>query len=453
MLKRKITALLESWFHASAGRALLLTGARQVGKTTVVRAFAAERGLALAEVNFYENRDAVSLVNEARDVDELLFRLSALTHMTIRPDETLLFLDEVQECQDMLTWVKFLIEKRGLRIVLSGSLLGVDAFLDARSLPVGFARTVEMFPLDFEEFGWACGLPEGMLAHALEAVAARRAVGSFEHEQLLRAWRTYLLVGGMPAAVQAHVETSQLGAARAVQNDITALYKADIVKYVEDKVEARQVKMVYEAIPGQLNAPSKRFKYARLGKNLRFANMETAFDWLEAAGVALCVPRTGSVSFPSALAEDRSSIKLFMNDVGLLTSQLMGDADIDVLGAAAAFNYGSIYENAVAQELRAQGFAPRYYFSTKRGEVDFVVEDSARGIAVPVEVKSGKDYRRHSALSNVLAAGEVATWACVLCDGNATFSEGRAYIPVYLSGKLRELAFLWEKPMPPVTTG
>ncbi len=238
----------------------------------------------------------------------------------------------------------------------------------------------------------------------------------------------------MPDAVQAHVDSPQAGPFRNAQRAIFDLYEDDIAKYVEDPPEARQIQMVFESIPGQLNAPSKCFKYARLGRNLRFANMETAFDWLSAAGVAIEATRVGEPSFPLLLSEDRSSLKLFMGDVGLLTSRLMGEVELDVLNGRANVNYGSVFENAVAQELVALGLRPHYYYSKRNGEVDFVTEDPSSGEVTLLEVKSGKGYKRHSALSNLLRSeagrGEPPR-ALVLCDGNVESRGDRAYVPVY----------------------
>ena len=440
MLRRSVFETIDAHVNSPESGALLLTGARQVGKTTAVRAYAEQAGKQLAELNFYENREAVSVVSGATDAHELLFALSALTRADVTAENTLLFLDEIQECQDMLTWVKFLVDKRGLDIVLSGSLLGIDAFVDARSFPVGYLTCTEMFPLTFEEFCWAAGMPAGSIDTALAAVLDGTPVPEFLHERLSQLFARYLLVGGMPAAAQAYVDTSQTAPVRAIQGGVFSLYEADVAKYVQDKVEARQIKMVYEAIPGQLNAPSKRFKYARLGKNLRFANMETAFDWLEASGIALAATRIGSVEFPIGLSEDRSSLKLFMNDVGMLTSRLMGNVDVEVLCKRTNINYGSIYENVVAQELRAQGFRLHYYSSKSIGEVDFVIEDSRTGDVLPIEVKSGKDYKRHSALANLLERdGAQLERAIVLCNGNASVEGKRRYVPIYLCCKMRTL--------------
>ena len=196
--------------------------------------------------------------------------------------------------------------------------------------------------------------------------------------------------------------------------------------------------MVYESIPAQLNTPTKRFKYARIQKNLRFANLETAFDWLTSAGIALEATRVGELDYPLGMHEDRTAFKFFLNDIGMLTSRLMGTVDIDVINGKTDINYGSLYEAVVAQELIAHGMVPHYYASKKRGEIDFVVENQSTGAVTVIEVKSGKDYRRHSALTSLLESGEVER-AIVLCNGNVQQADGRLYIPVYASHLVRQV--------------
>lgn len=430
MLERLAMSTLLEWKHRKTKQALLLTGARQVGKTTLVRAFADRAYKELVEVNFYENPRAKETLSQAADAQDFIFRLSVLSGKEITPGKTLLFLDEVQECGDMLTWVKFLSERHGVDVVLSGSLLGVDEYVSVRSLPVGFLQKLVMHPLRFEEFCMATGVVREAWQTAAEAIESFEPVPDFIHEQLMDRLRKYLLVGGMPDAVQAYVDSGQIAPVRNVQRAIFDLYEDDMAKYIGSPLESRQVKMVYEAIPGQLNAPTKRFKYARLGKNLRFANMETAFDWLEGAGVAIASTRVAQTSFPLGLSEDRSSIKLFMNDVGMLTSRLMGEVDIEVIEGKTDINYGSIFENIVAQELVAAGFSPHHYSTKARGEVDFIIEDLSSGKTRLIEVKSGKDYKRHSALSKILEHGEAES-ALVLCNGNVELGRSRCYLPAY----------------------
>lgn len=437
MLERTAMQQLEDWKAHKTQQALLITGARQVGKTTLVREFARRRYEFLAEINFYERPEAKLTLAQATDSADLLLRISALTGIELNQG-TLLFLDEIQECQDMLTWVKFLRERTDVDIVLSGSLLGIDAFLHVRSLPVGFIQKTTLYPLTFEEFRQACGVTQSVWDTAKDCVLAHEPVPDFIHSLLSDRFKKYLLVGGMPLAVQTFIDSTQIVPVRNAQRAIIDFYKEDIAKYVDSPTEARQIKMVYEAIPSQLNTPTKRFAYSRLGKNLRFANMETAFDWLGASGVALEVTRVSEASFPLGLSECRQAFKLFDNDVGLLTSQLMGTVDVDVLNGMTAINYGSIYENYVAQELRAQGFALHYYNSKAHGEVDFIVEDPANGAVLPIEVKSGKDYKRHSALNNLLKENNIKR-AVVLCNDNVETDGRKTYLPIYAAPFLRDL--------------
>lgn len=430
MLYRSAIEELRSWKQTKTKQALMVMGARQVGKTTLVREFARQEYGSIAEVNFFNNTLAAETLSSAVDVDDLMLRLSALTGVEMVPGKTLLFLDEIQECKDMLTWVKFLAERNGVDTILSGSLLGLDAYVHVRSLPVGFLRKMRMYPLTFEEYCRARGVTPQIWSTMEEAVLAHEPVPDFIHELLSRRFREYLLVGGMPDAVRAYSETSQIVPVRKLQRDLFDLYEDDIVKYVGDAVEARQIKMVYEAIPAQLNTPTKRFKYARLGRNLRFANLETAFDWLTSAGIAIEATRVGQVNYPLGFSEDRTSFKFFLNDTGILTSRLMGGVDLDIINGRTNINYGSIFEAVVAQELLARGFVPHYYSSKKGGEVDFVVEDSMTGKTRLIEVKSGKDYRRHSALTGLLESGEAGD-AVILHDGNIEVEKNRIYAPIY----------------------
>lgn len=439
MLKRKVDGLLAEWKRTKTRQGLLVTGARQVGKTTAVRRFARENYKSVLEVNFYENRTAVETVSAARDSRDLFLRLSALAGEPVVPGETLVFLDEIQECGDLLTWMKFLAENTGCDYVFSGSLLGLDSF-DVRSLPVGFLRTIEMRPLDFEEFCWASGISEALLGEARERIAAREPVPGYLHNLLTDAFYKYLLVGGMPDAAAVFVERGELPSVRAVQQDVFDLYEHDIAKYVPDRVESRQIRMVYESVPGQLNAANKRFKYTRLGKNLRFANLETAFDWLGSAGVAIPVPRVTDPTFPLGASMERSAFKLYMSDVGLLTSRLMRGVDLDILNRKSSVNFGSIFENAAAQELCALGLEPCYYQTSSVGEIDFVVQGADGGISL-CEIKSGKDYRRHSALSNLLSRKNYSfKGVYVFHDGNVEQDSAISYLPIYAIGLVDGLA-------------
>lgn len=431
MLYRNAMKKLESWKASKTCQGVLVTGARQVGKTTLIRQFAKKHYKGLVELNFLELPNAAQTLNSATDVDDLLMRISVLAKKQVQPDETLLFLDEIQECQNMLTWVKFLSEKTNIDVALSGSLLGIDAFVNVRSIPVGFLQVIEMYPLTFNEYAAAFGLGTEVWGKVKECLDLGKEIPGYLHDALMRRFKEYILVGGMPSAVQAFVDTSQLPAARSVQREIVELYRADITKYVADATEARQIKMVYDAIPSQLNTPTKRFKYARIKKGLRFANLETSFDWLENAGIAIAATRVGQATYPLTLSEDLSSFKFFMNDIGLMTSLVLGDSTIEVVNGTTNINYGSIYEAFVAQELLACGFTPHFYASKKRGEVDFVIENKHLGKVLAIEVKSGKNYKRHSALSNLLESEEIEKAVVLHANNFERISKQRLYIPIY----------------------
>ena len=431
MLRRRAYQQLLEWKRLKTKQGLLIMGARQVGKTTLVRQFAQEQYETLAEVNFIETPGAVETVSKASDAADLRLRLSVLAGAEIVPGKTLLFLDEIQACQDMLTWLKFLSGDQGLDVILSGSMLGVDLF-NVRSIPVGFMQSMTMYPLDFLEFCEANGLPESGTRQMGECFAERTPVPDYLHDRLLDLWYKYLLVGGMPDAVQTFVDTSDIHAVRNVQRDIYTTYEYDITKYVDNPVERRHIKTIYEMIVNQLNAQNKRFKFTKLGPNARFAHMQTAFDWLGYAGIALPTLKVTEPRYPLAEHADNSSFKLYMNDVGLLTSLLMRDVDVQILNRRSSMNYGSIFENAAAQELLASGFELFYYNQGNIGEVDFLLQDALGEVSL-CEIKSGKDYTRHNAMNNLLATRNYDfAHAYVFHDGNVRVEGKFEYLPIYM---------------------
>ncbi|KAB7789554.1 ATPase [Bifidobacterium leontopitheci] len=388
-----------------------------MGKTTLIRRFGQDNYANVAEINFIETPQAVETVSQATDTDDLLLRLSVLSRTPITPGETLLFLDEIQACEDMLTWMKFLAGAKGLDVIVSGSLLGIDVF-NVRSIPVGFLQTIRMYPLDFREFCIACGIPSNAMDTVQSCLNELRPIPAFLHDRLSDLWYKYLLIGGMPDAVQSFIDSSDINKVRSTQQAIFDTYEYDITKYVDKPVERRHIKTIYEMIPSQLNAENKRFKFSKLGENVRFAHMQTAFDWLANAGIALPVPRVQDPEYPLNAHDDLGSFKLYLNDVGLLTSRLMRDIDLEIINHRSTMNYGMIFENAAAQELFAQGFSLHYYNRSKIGEVDFVIQHSMDSVSL-VEIKSGKDYTRHNAMNNLLRTDNYDfAHAYVFHDGN-----------------------------------
>lgn len=433
MLIRKIDSYL-SVFYESTNKALLVTGARQTGKSFSIRQFGKRNFRRFVEINFIEQPDAVSAFRNAKSSQDILVRLSLLTDVPLEKGQTLVFFDEVQECPEIVTAIKFLVDEGSFRYVLSGSLLGVE-LNDLRSEPVGYMDVKEMFPLDLEEFFMALGVSEQVVDGLREAYDKREAVDEFVHDKMMELFRLYLIVGGMPAVVQKYVDTHNLQDVMAEQQAIVRLYKRDIAKY--DRSNKLYIQEIFDLIPSELNAKNKRFILKNLNENNKFSRYENSFLWLKDAGVALPTYNVEEPVVPLKLSRSRSLFKLFQNDVGLLASQYAEGIQLRLLSDEKSINFGAVFENAVAQELCAHGFELYYFNSKKQGELDFVVEQN--GHVVPIEVKSGKDYQRHNALSNVMTNADYdIPQAFVFCHSNVHSEGNICYLPIYMVAFLRK---------------
>lgn len=413
-------------------RALLITGARQVGKTFIVRKVGKECFEHFVEVNFVERPEALALFAEAEGTQDLLLRLSAFTNRKLVPGKTLIFFDEVQECKEMVTAVKFLVEEGSYKYVMSGSLLGVE-LNDLRSIPVGYMDEMEMYPIDLEEFAEALGVSDEVISHLRECFERCKPVDTFVHGRMLDLVRHYLLIGGMPAVVQKYLDTNNLKSVLEQQRGIIRTYKRDITKY--DVGHKLQIEEIYDLIPSELNAKNKRFTLKQLGEKARFVRYEGGLLWLNDAGVAILTYNVEEPKVPLLLNKQRNLFKLFLNDVGLLAAMYGDNIQLRLLSGDNNINYGAVYENFVAQELNAHGFANGhglYYFNSKKqGELDFVIEYN--GAVLPIEVKSGKNYERHRALSNVMKNEQYAVnQAFVFCQDNVEVREKTVYWPIYM---------------------
>jgi len=438
MISRKVELDFQRFLRDENKKALLVTGARQVGKTYSIRAFARENFRSFIEVNFLENPAAKELFENAKNSKDLLMRLSLVAEGDLIPGETLIFLDEVQECKELVTAIKFLVEEGSYRYILSGSLLGVE-LKDIRSVPVGYLDIVEMYPLDFEEFLLANQVSDRILDALRVSFAEKEPVDALVHEKLMELFRLYLIVGGMPAAVQQYLNTNNLREVLRIQQSIVTLYKKDISKYDPDN--KLYIEDIFNLIPSELNAKNKRFILKKLNENFRYSKFSNSFLWLKEAGTALPVFCVDEPVSPLLLSKSKNLFKLFLSDVGLLASMYMDQIQIKILNREKDINFGSIYENAAAQELKAHGFELYYFNSKKQGELDFLVE--YQGNVLPIEIKSGKDYTKHAALSNVLANEQYGIPAAyVFHNGNVSSSGKITYYPIYM------LMFLVKEKLP-----
>jgi predicted AAA+ superfamily ATPase len=430
MLKRKALAELKKWKQTKTNQALLVDGARQVGKTYLIRAFAKDHYKYFVEINLFEDKLALETLKSADNTADLIKRISLLTESELVPGETLIFLDEVQEYKEIVTAIKFLVEQTAYDFILSGSLLGVE-LNNIKSVPVGYLDLVTMYPLDFEEYCTASGISDAIISDVRQAFLSREPVADFIHDRFIKLFYEYLIVGGMPAVVSSFIAEKNLGRVRDIQKTLITFNKRDISKYNED--HSLIIKNIYDLIPAELNNQNKRFILKDMNERAKFRENKDYFVWLAAAGVALPTYNVDEPKYPLKLSQASNLFKLFMSDVGLLTSTFIKEISLSILNKNPNVNYGSIFENAVAQELVAHGFELYYFKNKKLGELDFVVE-APSGRIIPIEVKSGKDYARHNALRNVLASDDYpVSEGYVLSESNIKINGNVIYLPVYMT--------------------
>lgn len=433
MLKRKIDKQIQDYFKQSRN-ALLITGARQTGKTYSIREYG-KQYRSFVEINFVETPEAIALFRTAANSRDILLRLSTLTNKPLIPGKTLIFFDEVQLCPEIVTAIKFLVEEGSYRYILSGSLLGVE-LKDLRSEPVGYMGIKDMYPLDFEEFATNIGVSDAIISNLRDCWNNRTAADSFIHDKMMNLFRLYLIIGGMPAAVNSYLQTNNLQHVLSIQQDILQLYRRDISQY--DPHNKFSIEEIFNLIPPELNAPNKRFILKSLHDKARFSRFENGFLWLQHAGVALPVYNAEEPKSPLLLARSRNLFKLFQSDVGLLAAQYADGIQLKIIQGSPDINFGSVYENAVAQELVAHGLTPYYYNNKKRGELDFIVE--LNGTVLPIEVKSGKDYTSHSALSNILTCDAYHLPQAIVFNNDNLHTDGRiTYAPIYMVMFMQQL--------------
>ena len=428
-LRRKIEKEIRDWY-CKENKALLIKGARHVGKTYVIRKTLKELGANVVEFNLIEKPEVVSILANSHTLDDMLLGLSTQTALPMVKGETVLFFDEIQKYKEMVTRIKFLVDEGSFQYVLSGSLLGVE-ITNLESAPVGYLSTKEMYPLDFEEFLQVANVNESILDHLKNSFAERVQINSAVHEKLLSLYRQYLVIGGMPEAVCRFAETQNLNEVVSVHMDIIEQYKLDFTQY-EAENKRLILSDIYDIVPAELLKQNRRFIVSDLKKGLHFERVSSSFLWLKNAGVVHSVYNATEPRVPLKLNEKQSLFKLYLSDVGLLTTMYGMNTKAMILGSNANLNGGGLYENAVLCELVSKGYRVYYYNSNRLGELDFVIEYN--GHILPIEVKSGKDYTVHSALNHVMSNPEFEIEeAFVFANCNLTKKGKLTYLPVYMS--------------------
>ena len=431
---RKDSIIIEEWLKRS-DKALLVTGARQIGKTWLIREEIAKSGYCKFEVNFIDQPDLVDYLNVKMSANEFLVKLKMIMPEDCKPQETVVFFDEIQKCLEIVTKIKFLVEEGSFKYVMSGSLLGVE-LKGITSVPVGYLTVLRMYPMDFEEFMIANSVSKTTLEMLKAKFETCQPVDEFIHQKLLSLFFIYLIVGGMPDAVKIYIATKDIREVDKVQRDIVALYKEDFSQHESEDKKLKLIS-IYDIIPAELNKQNKKFVFTMLNKELKFDRYENSFLWLKDAGVALPVYNVEAPVIPLKASKSSNVFRLFSNDTGLLTSAYPAETKLELINKNSEVNNGAHFENAVAQQLTANGLEP--YFCKKKniGELDVLVEMD--GKVVPIEVKSGKAYKAHKSLDNFMKISDYhIEKAYVLSVANMEQEGSVVYLPIYMCYLLKE---------------
>ena len=433
MLYRKISRLIADHLRTQDPRILLVDGARQVGKTYIIRYVGKQLFKNFIEVNMVEDSLGERLFAQTRSVEDFYLQLSMLHGDKMKEKQnTLVFLDEIQEYPQLLTLLKFLAQDGRFTYIASGSLLGVT-LAQTISIPMGSIRKVRMYPLDLEEFLLANGLNEAAIMALRAKFQARQALDEAMHNKMMDLFRKYLLVGGLPDAVNAFLQSRNIQRVREVQREIHDYYAADASKY--DAGRKLKIRRIYDLIPSNMENKKKRVVAQQI-ENKRgktFGDYQDEFEYLISAGIALNVQAVSNPHFPLAETEGKNLLKLYLNDVGILSALLYGNNIRAILEDVRSINLGSVYETVVASELAAHGYKLFYYDNRTKGEVDYLIDDYNSLSVVPIEVKSGKDYTVHSALNHFVSNAEYhIQTAFVLSNAREITAKGKiTYLPIY----------------------
>lgn len=431
---RKDSITIEEWIKNS-NKALLVTGARQIGKTWLIRDEIEKSGYTKFEINFIDQPDMVHYLDAEMSADEFLVKLRMIMPEDCKPHETIVFFDEIQKCPEIVTKIKFLVDEGSFKYVMSGSLLGVE-LKGIASAPVGYLSVLRMYPMDFEEFMIANLVSKATLEMLKDKFETVRPVDEFIHQKLLALFFVYLIVGGMPDAVKTYIATKDIREVDKIQRDIVTQYKEDFSQYESEDKKLKLIS-IYDIIPSELNKQNKKFVFTMLDKELKFDRYENSFLWLKDAGVALPVYNVEAPVIPLLASKSSNVFRLFSSDIGLLTSAYPAATKIELINKNGEVNNGAHFENAVAQQLLCNGF--ELYFCKKKniGELDFLIEMD--GKVVPIEVKSGKAYKTHKALDHFMNVLDYhIEKAFVFSTGNVEKDGKVTYLPIYMCYLVKE---------------
>lgn len=435
MLYRKIKSYIEEHLKSNDDKILLIEGARQIGKSFIIRNVGTALYDNYVEINFVADDEGEKVFKNVHTTEEFYLNLSMVAGSRLdRYDNTLVFIDEIQHYPQFLTMLKFLREEHRYRFICSGSLLGI-ALKGTVSVPVGSVIPKKMYQLDFEEFLIANDFGKEAIEYLRKSFEQKRSLAPEVHDKVLGLFKRYLLVGGMPDAVNEYLATHNIVKVREIQEAIIVLYGIDASRYEEEAARKLYIRRIYDMIPSQMENKKKRIvvKDIQNREGDRFSNYVEEFEYLIHSGIAIASNAISNPKYPLPESQQKNLLKLYMNDVGMLSSRLYQYNVRPVLNDIAGINLGSLYESAVAQELKAHYNKLFYYDNKQKGEVDFLVDDSSTMSVLPVEVKSGKDYMVHNALNNLMVVPDyhIASSIVFSNDREVRTKGNILYLPIY----------------------
>ena len=439
MLQRKIEKKLMDWKNTPNHKPLIIKGCRQCGKTYSVRDFAEKNYESVIYLNFFQNPDYTAVFSGSLEVDHLTMMISALLgdQANFIPGKTILIFDEIQDCPEARTALKFFQMDGRFDVIGTGSLLGVKGYgKEPKSIPVGYETVIDMYPLDFEEFLWANAVPSAVIDVLKNALNTVTPVPEALHKRMRELMLQYAVVGGMPDAVQAFITTRQMNRVLQIQRDIVRSYEDDMVKYAE-KNDKANIRQCFQSIPKQLSKENKKFQYSVVKKGATASKFAGSLQWIEDAGI---IRRCYNMNLPE-LPLDGNAIddvfKVYMQDMGLFVSMLEDGTQFDILQGNLFGYKGAIFENLVADFFTKMGRKLYYYHKDSGLEIDFVIR--WRGECVLVEakattgnIKSAKTVLNHPEKYHV---GK----AIKLGDYNVGMEGNILILPMYMGFLLTEM--------------
>lgn len=431
-MNRQYEDKIQNWINTSK-KALLIYGARQVGKTYLIRKMLQRNNISYFEVNLQEREDILNAISELSNAGDISMKLALYSNFPLKEGESVIFLDEVQLYPEIITKIKFLVDEGRYRFILSGSNLGVE-LKGIKSIPIGYVEMFQMYPMTLFEFANAMGIGNNVVTHLRECFSELKPVDEVIHKQMQNIFYYYLICGGMPSVVDQFIKTRNLGRVRDEQQYIIRQYKADFTKYENDNKKLRIIS-IFDSIPAQLNQQNRRFIFTQLDKELKFERYENSFLWLKDSAVAIPIYIAAQPEPPLIMSKDTNKFKLFMGDVGLLTSCYPDYVSKELLNMNSEhkINNGALFENYIAQELSSCEITPYYFKNSSIGEIDFLIEYDNR--IIPLEIKSGKTHKTHKALDNLLKSNAYSiNRAYILSTSNLEVNEQCIYLPIYMSG-------------------